>query len=250
MSTACPVTLGLVASNTEVTSHHIARAIETLRNGTLFDDDPEFRERARLDALEIIERAREQASESSTLTETDRRWISSSMAAAVATVVAVRLPEAPKTEVAKEPKQQSRTPSSPVRDAKVDRDSSKSDPSPGRGIEKPNPMMEWLSPKAACAYAKCSRQTLWRWRRQGLKAGRGGRIRRSDLDAWLGGTADQHDEGGGQGELLRPSQAASRAGVCVQTIWRWTNAGLKVRRRGRFVWIRSDVLDKYLSDRS
>ena len=164
MLTACPVTLGLVASNTEVTSHHIARAIETLRNGTLFDDDPEFRERARLDALEIIERAREQASESSTLTETDRRWISSSMAAAVATVVAVRLPEAPKTEVAKEPKQQSRTPSSPVRDAKVDRDSSKSDPSPGRGIEKPNPMMEWLSPKAACAYAKCSRQTLWRWR--------------------------------------------------------------------------------------
>jgi hypothetical protein len=112
------------------------------------------------------------------------------------------------------------------------------------------PATLWLSPRGACAYAKCSRQTLWRWREQGLRVGRGGRVRWTDLDAWLGGTVELQPDNCDGVELLRLSQAAMVAGVSLQTIWRWRNDGLKVHRRGRFVRIRSDVLDKFLRSRS
>jgi len=110
------------------------------------------------------------------------------------------------------------------------------------------PPTDWLTTKAACAHAKCCRQTLWRWRRLGLRSGRGGRINRHDLDAWLCGTPGETPEGAGH-ELLTLREAAGRADVSRQTLWRWSNDGLKVERRGRFVRVRADVLDKYLGGR-
>jgi hypothetical protein len=110
---------------------------------------------------------------------------------------------------------------------------------------------EWLTPKAACAQAKCCRQTLWRWRRRGLRTGRGGRIKRGDLEAWLsgeGGVVESRDADGG--ELLTLREAANRAGATRQTVWRWRNAGLKAIRRRGLVRVRADVLDEYLSRRS
>lgn len=122
----------------------------------------------------------------------------------------------------------------------------------GMVIQKANPSLtspvsEWLTAKAACAHAKCSRQTLWRWKKDGLASGRGGRIRRHDLDAWLADMPEDQANPSPTTEQLKVKQAAARAGVTRQTIWRWSDAGLKVQRRGRVVRIRADVLDGYIA---
>jgi len=97
--------------------------------------------------------------------------------------------------------------------------------------------------------SETTRQSMWVsfYTVQGLKTGRCGRVRRSDLDAWLAGEGHGDRQGDGAGsELLRLQDAASKADVTRQTIWRWSNDGLKVVRRGRVVRIRADVLDDYL----
>lgn len=109
---------------------------------------------------------------------------------------------------------------------------------------------EWLTVRDACAYAKCSRQTIWRWQKEGLASGRGGRVRRHDLDLWLAGAMGNDSNSSRSTELLKLEQAAVRANVSRQTIWRWSNNGLKIQRRGRVVRIQADVLDDYLKDRT
>ena len=109
---------------------------------------------------------------------------------------------------------------------------------------------EWLTVRDACEHAKCSRQTIWRWQKEGLVSGRGGRVRWHDLDAWLAGTMGDDSSPVCLAELLTLNQAATRANVSRQTIWRWCNKGLKIQRHGRVVRIRADVLDHYLKERT
>jgi hypothetical protein len=88
---------------------------------------------------------------------------------------------------------------------------------------------------------------MWRWKQQGLPCGRRGRILRSDLDAWLSGKSASQDENPlAEDEFLTLGQAALQAGVSKQTVSRWGNAGLKLKRHGRIVRIRASVLDAYL----
>ena len=105
---------------------------------------------------------------------------------------------------------------------------------------------KWLTPVEAAEHAGVSRPTIWRWKKEGLVTGRGGRVRRYDLDAWLARTTGQISKPAPATELLKLNQAAERAGVSRQTIWRWCNDGLKILSRGRVVRIRADVLDEYL----
>lgn len=109
----------------------------------------------------------------------------------------------------------------------------------------PLPVTEWLTVRGACQYAQCSRQTIWRWRKEGLPSGRGGRVRRHDLDTWLAGAEDS-PKSTSSTDLLKLDQAVARAGVTRQTLWRWSNDGLKVHRRGRLVRVRADELDAYM----
>ncbi len=76
--------------------------------------------------------------------------------------------------------------------------------------------------------------------------GRGGRVRRCDLDAWLDDSMDLPCTYDDDDELLTLRKATARAEVTRQTIWNWSNDGLKVQRRGRLVWIRASVLDSHL----
>jgi excisionase family DNA binding protein len=109
---------------------------------------------------------------------------------------------------------------------------------------------EWLTSRAACKYAKCSRQTLWRWKQEGLPSGRNGRVRRSDLDAWLnGGDMPQSEDASKENVWLTIAEAAARAGTSRSTIERWGNNGLKMKRHGRIVRILSSVLEDYLKRR-
>ena len=113
--------------------------------------------------------------------------------------------------------------------------------------QQPAPRSEWLTVKHACAYADCSRQTLWRWQQQGLRTGRSGRVRRSDLESWLAKERqDQAQLPSDDGEFFTFRQAAQRAGITRQTLWRWRNDGLKVELRGGVTRIRADVLNAYL----
>jgi len=115
---------------------------------------------------------------------------------------------------------------------------------------KPNGEHKWLTPGAACAYAKCSKTTLWRWKAEGLRAGRGGRLLLSDLDAWIACEAQPQDDAPCENtEWLTLAQAAAKAGNSKSTIGRWGNDGLKIARRGLIVRIRADVLDKYLKQK-
>ena len=119
---------------------------------------------------------------------------------------------------------------------------------PAVSTPKPKPNVEhnWLTAGAAAAYAKCSKETLWRWRGDGLRAGRGGRILQSDLDVWLAGDAMPPSDPCVNTEWLTLAQAAAVAGVSKQSIWRWGNEGLKIARRGLVVRVRADLLDDYL----
>ena len=112
---------------------------------------------------------------------------------------------------------------------------------------KTNGEHNWLTPLAAAAHAKCSKETLWRWRGEGLRAGRGGRILQSDLDAWLACEVPTDDAPLSKNtEWLTLAQAAAVAGVSKQSIWRWGNEGLKIARRGLVVRVRADMLNAYL----
>ena len=110
---------------------------------------------------------------------------------------------------------------------------------------KPNGEHKWLTASQACAHGKCSKTTLWRWKGQGLRTGRGGRITLSDLDAWIACDAQPQDDTPCE-NWLTLAQAAAKAGVSKSTLGRWGNEGLKIARRGLIVRIRADVLDKYL----
>ncbi len=105
---------------------------------------------------------------------------------------------------------------------------------------------QWLSPTEAAEYAGLSKTTIWRWQKEGLASGRGGRVRRHDLDSWLAGAMGNDFNPSHSIELLKLKQAAERANVSRQTIWRWSNRGLKIQRHGRVVRIRTDILDEYL----
>ena len=107
---------------------------------------------------------------------------------------------------------------------------------------------QWLSPAEAAEYAGLSKTTIWRWQKEGLASGRGGRVRRHDVNTWLAGTTGIDSNPSSTTELLKLNQAAARANVTRQTIWRWCHEGLKIQRRGRVVRIRSDVLDAYLKE--
>ena len=107
---------------------------------------------------------------------------------------------------------------------------------------------QWLTPTEAAEYAGLSKTTIWRWQKEGLASGRGGRVRRHDVNTWLAGTTGLDSNPDSTTEWLKLNQAAARAGVTRQTIWRWCHEGLKIQRRGRVVRIRSDVLDSYLKE--